>query len=107
MLRYDAPNFRSSPTSKPRSHSSTSILLRPTEVSLELATEQPRSRLLLLGLLRVGLVLGSLRPHADESGLASRDSEFAESTLLALGEVALLDLGDTVLDADTALDGES
>lgn len=63
--------------------------------------------LFLLALLRVGLGLGSLLPDTDESGLGSGDSQLAVSTtLLALGQVALLDLLETVLDADAGVDGQ-
>lgn len=65
------------------------------------------TNLFLLALLDVGLGLGSLLPDTDESGVGSGDSQLAVSTtLLTLGQIALLDLFETVLDANTGVDGQ-
>ena len=62
--------------------------------------------LFLLRVLGLGLGLGSLLPGTLVPGVGARESEFAESALLALGQVALLDLLEGVLEADAAVDGD-
>jgi len=64
------------------------------------------THLFLLALLGLGLGLGSLLPDTGISGLGSGDSQLAVGTLLSLGQGALLDLLEAVLDADAGVDGQ-
>lgn len=76
----------------------------PTTTTSTTITTAATEHLFLLSILGLSLGLGSLLARTSESGIGPGNSQSLVSILLALWQIALLDLADAVLDADARVD---